>query len=282
MADGDRRLGEGVSMIGLIKLRQHFRMFFLMVLAATVLGTAGSALAWAPDTVMTFQIVRNSDPSCEPTCPEWIYAAGSIETESVAAFRKVLKRLGKRRLPIVLASNGGDRESAQAIGRLIREKGLTVAIGVSYIKCAEKRDVCKARPTAIGIARFDSANCISACPLMFAGGAVRISSDRNIMGIHAGTAVLYSKDGKKFETLKSAKRAKQVLKRAQASIIAYLDDMGVDPTLESKSRDPTVYEVPFDEQLAWRLVTKSIDYDIFTNPETCKKQPLPENCATID
>lgn len=270
-------------MVGLTGLKQHFRLLFWMVLVATVLAPAGSAMAWAPDTVMTFQIVRNSDPSCEPTCPEWIYAGGSIEMESVAAFRKVLKRLGKRRLPIVLASNGGDRESAQAIGRLIREKGLTVAIGVSYIKCAEKRDVCKARPTAIGIARFDSANCISACPLLFAGGAVRISSERNIVAIHGGTAVIYSKDGKLFKNLKAGKTANQVLKKARASKRKYLMEMSIDLSLEEKTRDYSgVYEVPIAEQRAWNLVTRLVGEGDFTNPATCKLHPMPDNCITVD
>ncbi|MBD9538960.1 hypothetical protein IB276_05830 [Ensifer sp. ENS04] len=75
---------------------------------------------------MIFQIVRSSSLECEPTCPEWILAAGSIEPDTPASFRKLLKTLGSRRLPIVIASNGGDRGSALEVGRIIRKQKLTV------------------------------------------------------------------------------------------------------------------------------------------------------------
>jgi hypothetical protein len=51
---------------------------------------------------MQFAIVRSNAPECEPTCPECISAEGMIGTATPALFKRVLKILGGRKLPIIV------------------------------------------------------------------------------------------------------------------------------------------------------------------------------------
>lgn len=187
---------------------------------------------------MTFQIIRNSDPACEPTCPAWIYAAGSIETSSPPALHKVLKSLGAIHLPIVLTSNGGDRQSAQELGRIARKNKLTIIIGTSPIVCKHKPSVCRKMRKFDGTARFRDANCLSACPFFFAGGVVRLNSDRNFVAVHKGQAVLYTNSDKSFTEIKSAKRTAEVMANAHQEKKRYLKEMGVAVALEDEAFGP--------------------------------------------
>jgi hypothetical protein len=256
-------------------------------LAAAILFTSDArASSYAPDTVMTFQVVRKSDPACEPTCPEWIAAMGSIEPYTPAAFRKLLKSLGRKRLPIVIASNGGDRLAAQELGRIIRKEGMTTAIGFSTIlrPCTDKPSVCRKKVFIEGTATFSQINCVSSCVYMFAGGLVRLNSDRNVVGIHAGSAVTYTNGDKNFKDIKNAKRAAGILKKAHAEKLKYLAEMGIDPALEDEAYRHTndVYEIPFAQQKEWKFVTNSVESHDFTDVSLCKAQSAPENCVTVE
>lgn len=231
---------------------------------------------------MTFQVIRNSDPACEPTCPEWIYAAGSIETSSPPALRKLLKSLGAVHLPIVLTSNGGDRQSAQELGRIARKNKLTIAIGTSPVVCKDKPSVCRTRSGIDGTARFRDANCLSACPFFLAGGVKRLNSDRNLIRVHKGQAVLYTNGDRSFTEIKSAKRVAKVLANAHLEKKQYLREMGIAVALEDeafKYSGDDFYEISMDKQRSWGLVTGSVEGLDFTDPRFCKRQPLPENCV---
>ena len=78
---------------------------------------------------MAFVVVRSGEPGCEPTCPEWISAEGGIAANTPAQLKKLLKTLGGRKLPIVVSSPGGDVDAALALGRMIRQYKLDVAVG---------------------------------------------------------------------------------------------------------------------------------------------------------
>ena len=52
-------------------------------------------------------IVQSSEPGCEPNCPAWISAQGTIRPGVVAQLKSVLKKLGKQKLPVLIESPGG-------------------------------------------------------------------------------------------------------------------------------------------------------------------------------
>ncbi|TGV31270.1 hypothetical protein EN811_28250, partial [bacterium M00.F.Ca.ET.168.01.1.1] len=70
--------------------------------ASSVVEAKEEALDLGP--TMRFAVVRSSAPGCEPNCPEWISAEGTIETGTPTLFRRLLKTLGGRQLPIVVNS----------------------------------------------------------------------------------------------------------------------------------------------------------------------------------
>ena len=51
---------------------------------------------------MQVHLVRSAEPGCEPHCAEWIAAQGRIEAGSAARFRRALRRLGGRKLPVLV------------------------------------------------------------------------------------------------------------------------------------------------------------------------------------
>ncbi|MER8577683.1 hypothetical protein NKG95_02910 [Mesorhizobium sp. M1423] len=246
------------------------------LLAAATLAIASIS----PDPAMTFQLVRNSDPTCEPVCPEWIYAHGSIEPYSPPELRKLFDSLGSRRLPILIESNGGDRRAAEEMGRMLRKRRLTTGIGLtSFEKCTE-RLACQKQPYLAGKARFVLATCISACPLLFAGGLTRLNSARNVVAVHIGTAVIYTDKDRKFQAL-NGKRADKILRSARIAVESYLVEMGVKAELEDAAyAHEGLYVVPFAEQKLWNLTTGTIEDQDFTKPQFCKIRPLPESCVS--
>lgn len=48
---------------------------------------------------MSFVVVRGSNSSCNPDCPEWISAQGVITSQTPQKLRHFLATLGNRRLP---------------------------------------------------------------------------------------------------------------------------------------------------------------------------------------
>jgi hypothetical protein len=165
----------------------------LLVLLAVILalGDCGSTLAAkkksAPpsppkliyEAPMTVVIVRNNVSLCEPNCPEWIAAEGEITDGTPAKFRDVFKRMGKKQLPIVIRSPGGSINAALEIGKMIRKRKLDVAVGsTQFDGCGPNRKDCKLPKVNKGIYRGTASSfygfCNSACPLILAGGTVRL------------------------------------------------------------------------------------------------------------
>src|SRR5436190_2638792 len=92
---------------------------------------------------ITLTVVRGVGKSCEPFCPQWIAAEGRITSKTPALFRKVLKGLGKTKLPVLLDSLGGDLDAAIEMGMLIRDEKLPVAVAsTGYLNCDPRTLYC--------------------------------------------------------------------------------------------------------------------------------------------
>uniref|UniRef100_UPI0019544A62 hypothetical protein n=2 Tax=Pseudomonadota TaxID=1224 RepID=UPI0019544A62 len=71
-------------------------------------------------------------------------ATGTIKPDTPAKLRKILNQAGKRRLPLVIDSRGGAVNAAIEMGRIIRKRGLDVAIGKTmYLGCTPGPKSCK-------------------------------------------------------------------------------------------------------------------------------------------
>lgn len=172
------------------------------LLAALVIGASGAAVAAQKPArlpaksmnstrtppAMEVSIVRAATPGCSLNCPEWISANGMITSGTVARFRIVLERLGDRKLPVLLNSLGGSVPDAYAIGRMIRKKGLDVAVGeTEYLPCHDTEKECarlKKEGVRFGTPHTYNAKCVSACPFLLAAGMRRLVGRTAIVGVH--------------------------------------------------------------------------------------------------
>ena len=141
---------------------------------------------------MKVVVVRSGAPGCEPQCPEWIAAQGMIDHDTLPQFRKVLKAIGNRKLPILIDSGGGVVDDSLEIGRLIRAKGLDVAVAKTVLRpCPDTDPICrKAAKTgapvqALPIARLSK--CASSCAFILAAGSRRYVGPTTFVGVHQVT-----------------------------------------------------------------------------------------------
>ncbi len=221
------------------------------------------------DAPMRVFIVRNSDPKCEPTCPQWIAAEGEITNGTPQAFRKVFKQMGKAKLPVIIRSPGGSIDAALEIGRMLRQRDLTVAVGYTQFKgCSPADKTCKLPKQDKGIYNGviveDGAFCISACPILLAGGATRLISYRARAGVHEPKTtwtrvyVRYREyyriiNGKKKITSRKILSRKNVRekvtygidKRLRKTLTTYFKSMGIDLAILDESSKASFQEINF-------------------------------------
>lgn len=257
---------------------------------------------------MRFAIVRSSIPGCEPVCPEWISAVGAIEPQSVKRLKSVLAKLGKRRLPIVLASPGGDVDAALAMGRLIRANKLDVVVGSTWFAaCLPINDDCKpdgkfggAYP---GMALSNAAECASACPLMLAGGVRRFAGPGSYVGVHQITTT-FNKERVTYQTFyKMVKGKKKVVKKKvvgrkrtgsytttdlskplRRKLEVYLKEMGINLDLLDRIQATpasTMLQLDPASVHSLNLVTDFGGVSDFTNDQICDRVPAAANCELL-
>ena len=165
------------------------------VLIAAVILACGPAAAAPPkkaappvEPPMQVQVVRSAHPGCEPQCPQWIAAQGRIVVGTAGQFRKVLRQLGERQLPVLVDSGGGSVDDALAIGRLIRAKGLQVAVTrTAFTPCAPSDAACRkanAGRELRGLAQARYSKCASSCAFILAGGRERLVGPGTGVGLH--------------------------------------------------------------------------------------------------
>ena len=137
---------------------------------------------------MQAYLVRSAQPGCEPQCPEWIAAQGKIDAGSVARFNKVLRQLGDRKVPVLVDSSGGKVREAFAIGRLLRSRGLDVAVtSTVFTPCAPGDAACrKAKSGGVltGLPRARLSRCASSCAFILAAGRRRLVGAETFVGVH--------------------------------------------------------------------------------------------------
>lgn len=141
---------------------------------------------------------------CGPGCDGWIAAEGRIDLEAPERLRRLLARLGTRKLPLILNSPGGTVMGAIELGRIIRGRDLTVSVARTLpVACQDMRqeghqeghqdgqhgkacDTLKRSGQSL-VADLDSSKalCNSACVLMLAGGARRSVPPGVRLAVHA-------------------------------------------------------------------------------------------------
>jgi hypothetical protein len=130
---------------------------------------------------------------------------------------------------VSLDSSGGSVSDALAIGRTIRSAGFTTIVE-------------------------DGSVCLSACPYMLAGGTARQAAPGAVVGVHQH---FFGKN-----TLLPAFMAVRDVQRAQASVMDYLDEMGVDLRMMSFALRTPPEEIHILDAEHLR------DFNLVTDPDT--------------
>lgn len=258
------------------------------------------------DAPMSFVIVRSNAGYCEPNCPEWIYGEGQITAGTPAAFRKILKQMGERKLPLVLISPGGNVEAAIEVGRLVRKNKIPVEIGYTrFVPCRPSEKGCVGDSPAKGEFRgevmISGAFCWSACPLILAGGERRLSSAWSHTGVHQVTTVykrerIYYRE--KFRMVNGKKKviSRKILSRKKAGtqvttklpkstrklLTAYFRDMGIEKSLLDamlSTAPDKIRKLEPVEMLDMKLITELSSTDMLTNAMICVHETTTPNCV---
>lgn len=285
-------------------LYSFFRAVFPASIALLILGLP-QALAQSDE--MKFVVVRSLEAGCEPLCTEWIAAEGEITSRSDDKFRAVLKSLGKRKLPVVINSRGGDIDAAMAMGRMIRKRKIDVLVGTTeFIGCQPSEKDCKVnrgRGAEYFGRPFINATCNSACPLVLSGGVHRYAAPSAFVGVHQVTTTLTFTDlvyetkykmvggKKKIVSKKVVKRSKgktrvvsQMSKDIEKKIRAYFDEMGISQIIVDRMKATPANEIDWVD-IGTRKFTKlaeSLDpSDMVLSSAACHLAPAASHCRLI-
>jgi hypothetical protein len=181
---------------------------------------------------IAFYVATGPANACGPGCDAWIAADGKIDLYAAQRLRKVLAKLGPRKLPLFLHSAGGSVLGAIELGRLARSRNLAVSVArTTPADCPRDDPHDKACETLKRsgqdlASEFDSngAMCNSACVLVLAGGAQRSVPPWVRLGVHA-IGIDLGKTTIRGPLLAAATRS------ANARIVEFLHDMGIPKAL---------------------------------------------------
>ena len=255
---------------------------------------------------MRVVVVRGIYNYCEPLCPEWIAAEGEITGATPAAFRKVFKQIGKRKLPVIIRSPGGSITAALEIGRMIRKRGLDVSLGwTAYSGCAPDRKSCvlpkEQKGVYRGLVTANRAFCNSACHLVLASGVQRFASAETFVGVHQPKTVWTREiityreryrivNGKKTvidKKIISRKPGKSRVtygndKRLRKLLTAYYKEMGVSTKLlaeSEKAQFKDINHLSGTELNDFALRTGAQGPDYLVGPKLCTTMPSAPSCT---
>jgi hypothetical protein len=260
------------------------------------------------DAPMRVVIVQASGRLCKDECPQWIAAEGEITAATPGQFAKVFKQLGKRKLPVLIRSPGGSISHAMEVGRMIRKRGLDVAVGFTlYEGCAPDQKSCKLPDsqsgTYRGLALEYNAWCNSACHLVLAGGTRRLAGLGTYVGVHKPRTVWTREIVTYRERYKIVKGKKKVIDRKIVSrkpakskvtyglykglrreVSGYYREMGIDLGLvaeNEKAEFKDINNLTKDQLDKYRLRTSAGGVAMLVGNEICKTTPKPGNCVAL-
>ncbi len=277
---------------------------FTLFAAAFSAAAAEEAPEKVPAREMVFSIVRTSNTACEPDCPEWIAADGDITDKTAKAFETILKTVGERKLPLLVNSYGGRVDVAMTIGRLIRERDITVEVArTDYPRCEPWDEKCEPDfedGTFYGYGNATFGVCNSACPILLGGGVRRIASPFARVGVHQIVTTrekfrsrykVYKKtlssgevvtkrelvERKKIGTVRSTE-LRDSLRRDLAN---YLTAMDVKPALIDLMLSTPPEDIRYlslEELKSLGVVTEINEIESLVGHRICKSSRRPENC----
>jgi hypothetical protein len=199
---------------------------------------------------IVFFLAKGDVNACGLGCSEWIAADGTIDSGADERLRALLKKLGGRKLPIFFHSPGGAVPIGLAIGRLLRQHGLTAGVGWTVpAGCDPKQQnepACdklkRSGRDLVAVLDTGHTMCNSSCVYALVGAAVREVGAGVGLGVHSSSISFTLKriDGQGHVTTMQTHAAPTVERKALESgyvkISAYLREMGISQDLLTVAR----------------------------------------------
>ena len=198
---------------------------------------------------VVFFLAKGDANACGVGCSEWIAADGTFDAGAEDRLRVLLKKLGGRKPPVFFHSPGGQVSAGLAIGRLLRQRGLTSGVGWTVpAGCDPKQrqePACdKLRRSGRDlVAVLDAGHtmCNSSCVFALVGGAVREVGAGVQLGVHSISFALKQVDAEGHVTRKPSPMTPAAERKATdiwyGRISAYLREMGISQGLLAGARE---------------------------------------------
>lgn len=227
---------------------------------ATELKAAGRSARRSPGigdgiAPISFALVKGVPGACGPGCDGWIAAEGKIDNSAAARFRKFMKQIGDRKLPIYFNSPGGNLEQALAIGNMLREKKAAVRVGRTTLReCGfepQEGEACtklkQSGRELHGEVWTRGAMCNSACPYLILGAPSRDIAPDVTLAVHSPRVILNFTGGVPTREMR-AQALQRAMERSDKMVLDYIAKLGADPGLLTAARS-----VPFESM---RVLTR--------------------------
>ncbi len=214
-------------------------------------------------TPMVFYLAQGEPNACGLGCDQWIAAEGAITYGTAERMRAFLKRhAGKR--PIYFNSPGGITTESVAMGRVLRELGMTARVARTIVEGCDVDPWGCLRQKGLGqeqTARVTSAfaQCNSACVYAIVGAQVREIAPEAHLGVHASKTIVVGSLPKGVHVspqLRARFRAEN-----QQQIRRYLVEMGIKPALldtAEKIPPQSIRALNRDEMVRFNIDTRSV------------------------
>ena len=186
------------------------------------------ALMGAPASAMSYALVRLDDGRCSRSCPEAIFAAGTIELDEprrLLEFAQTVAASGSLPANLILHSPGGNLAGALALGQGVRRLGMrTIVAAVAQ--------------TADGRGGLTAGRCASACVFVLMAGRSRVIPEGSRVLVHSPRRAGFGQrdivGGGTIDRITPTEAVTETLED-------YTRAMGVDPALVALS-----YSVPHE------------------------------------
>ena len=213
------------------------------LLVASLVLTCGQAAA-APSGVraapgeplaapMVFYVAKGAPDACGIGCDSWIVAEGQIDSGAAPRFRKFLRQLRDRNLPIYFSSPGGNLDQALAMGNMLRERPMVARVARTVVnECgfeAQDSAVClklkQSGRELHGGLWTRNAMCNSACPYLILGATTREIAPDAVLAVHSPKVVVSFRGGIPTQQMRAAATARGI-ERADTMLSSYVHKMG--------------------------------------------------------
>jgi hypothetical protein len=182
---------------------------------------------------IVFYVAKGDANACGHGCSEWIAGDGKIDGGAPQRLRKLLAKLGARKLPLFFHSPGGVVDAAIELGRLMRSQKMTLGVAHTIPQGCDRDKLngksCEAlkRSGQDLASEFDTSTtmCNSSCVYALAAGTTRIIPPFGGLGIHS---VGIESNG---HTPIGGAALATTRRMVNSRILEYLRDMGIDAAL---------------------------------------------------